>query len=157
LILYLLILELIKELLADEYKYEVTLQKLAYLEKEKGNFTEKYKENLHLVEQKAGLRNLILEKKLETIEDNLEIKEVQLRELLRKTSLDPNALSNINTTLEEVELMKGELINQLEDELKRIKEAHINMIKTYDAKLAEFGIPSEEMGFEPLIPVDLKK
>ncbi len=116
----------------------------------------KYKENLHLVEQKAGLRNLILEKKLETIEDNLEIKEVQLRELLRKTSLDPNALSNINTTLEEVELMKGELINQLEDELKRIKEAHINMIKTYDAKLAEFGIPSEEMGFEPLIPVDLK-
>lgn len=53
--------------------------------------------------------------------------------------------------------MKGELINQLEDELKRIKEAHINMIKTYDAKLAEFGIPSEEMGFEPLIPVDIKK
>jgi hypothetical protein len=53
--------------------------------------------------------------------------------------------------------MKGELINQLEDELKRIKEAHINMIKTYEAKLAEFGIPVEEMGFEPLIPVDIKK
>jgi hypothetical protein len=75
-------LELIKELLSDEYKYEVTLQKLAYLEKEKENFVSKYKENLHLVEQKAGLRNLILEKKLETIEDNLEIKEVQLRELI---------------------------------------------------------------------------
>ena len=150
-------LDLIKQLLNDEYKYEVTLQKLSYLEKEKDSFVNRYKENLHLVEQKAGLRNLILEKKLETIEDNLEIKEVQLRELLRKTSLDPNALSNLNTTLEEVELMKGELINQLEDELKRIKEAHINMIKTYDAKLAEFGIPSEEMGFEPLIPVDLKK
>ena len=98
-----------------------------------------------------------MEKKLETLEDNLEVKEVQLKELLKKFSVNPNALSNINTTLEEVELMKGELINQLEDELKRIKEAHINMIKTYDAKLAEFGIPVEEMGFEPLIPVDIKK
>ena len=28
------------------------------------------------------------------------------------------------------------------------------MIKTYEAKLAEFGIPVEEMGFEPLLPVN---
>ena len=101
---------------------------------------------------------MILEKKLETLEDNLEIKEVQLMELVRKLQINPNSVMvNLNTTLEEVELMKGELINQLEDELKRIKEAHINMIKTYDAKLAVFGIPVEEMGFEPLIPVDIKK
>jgi hypothetical protein len=79
-------------------------------------------------------------------------------ELVRKLQINPDSVMvNLNTTLEEVELMKGELINQLEDELKRIKEAHINMIKTYDAKLAEFGIPVEEMGFEPLIPVDIKK
>lgn len=95
---------------------------------------------------------------METLEDNLEIKEVQLMELVRKLQINPDSVMvNLNTTLEEVELMKGELINQLEDELKRIKEAHINMIKTYDAKLAEFGIPVEEMGFEPLIPVDVKK
>jgi hypothetical protein len=87
----------------------------------------------------------------------LEIKEVQLKELLKKTSLNPETINNINITLEEVELMKTELINQLEDELMRIKEAHINMIKTYEAKLAVFGIPQEEMGFEPLIPYDIKK
>jgi hypothetical protein len=99
-----------------------------------------------------------LEKKLETLEDNIEIKEVQLMELVRKLNLNPGSIMvNLNTTLEEVELMKGEMINQLEEELKRIKETHINMIKTYDAKLAEFGIPVEEMGFEPLIPVDIKK
>ena len=85
------------------------------------------------------------------------MKEVQLKELLKRTSLDPAAIANISNTFEEVELMKGELINQLEDELKRIKEAHINMVRTYEAKLAEFGIPVEEMGFDPLIPVDLKE
>ena len=132
-------------------------QKIHYLEKEKDSFTNKYKENLHMLEQKAGLRNLILEKKLETIEDNIEIKDAQLKELIKLSSIDPGALASMNNTLEEIELIKGESINQLEEELKKLKESHINMIKTYESKLAEFGIPVEEMGFEPLIPVDIQK
>jgi hypothetical protein len=51
-----LFLDLIKNLLDLEYKYEVTLQKISYLEKEKESFTNKYKLNLHAVEQRAGLR-----------------------------------------------------------------------------------------------------
>jgi len=47
---------LIKQLLDFEYKYEVTLQKISYLEKEKDNFMNKYKLNLHAVEQRSGLR-----------------------------------------------------------------------------------------------------
>ena len=77
--------------------------------------------------------------------------------MIKLSSIDPSAVVNLNNTLEEIELMKGELINQLEEELKKIKESHINMIKTYESKLAEFGIPVEEMGFEPLIPVDIQK
>ena len=145
---------LIKQLLAAEYKYEVTFQKVTYLDKEKEHFFNKYKESLHKVEQESGLKNLILEKKLEIVEDNLEIKEVQLKELLKKTLIDPTQIANLTSTLEEVELMKSETINQLEEELRRIKETHANMIKTYEAKLAEFGIPVEEIGFEPLLPVN---
>jgi hypothetical protein len=47
---------LIKQLLDFEYKYEVTLQKISYLEKERDNFMNKYKLNLHAVEQRSGLR-----------------------------------------------------------------------------------------------------
>jgi len=50
------IVALIKELLNHEYKYEVILQKINYLEKEKESFMNKYKLNLHSVEQHAGLR-----------------------------------------------------------------------------------------------------
>ena len=148
---------LIKDVLDYEFKLEVTLQRTSYLEKEKHQYLDKYKTRLHVVEQKAGLRNLILEKKFTSLEENLEIKEVQLKELLRKTSLNINETNLINTTLEELELIKEELINQLEDELNKIKSTHVNMIKTYEAKLIEFGIPVEEIGFEPLIPVDFKQ
>lgn len=82
---------------------------------------------------------------------------MQFQELLKKTNLDPSELANLNSTLEEVELSKGELIKELEDELKRIKEAHNNMVKTYEAKLSEFGIPVEELGFKPLVPVEVKE
>ncbi len=145
---------LIKLLLDEEYKYEVTLQKVKFLDKEHDHFVDKYKNSLHKVEQESGLKNLILEKKLEILEDNLEIKEVQLKELIKRTLIDPNQINELSSTLEEVDLMKTETINQLEEELKRIKETHANMIKTYEAKLAEFGIPVEEIGFEPLLPVN---
>ena len=91
---------------------------------------------------------------MEILEDNLEIKEVQLKELIKRTLIDPSEINQLTSTLEEVDLMKTETINQLEEELKRIKETHANMIKTYEAKLAEFGIPVEEIGFEPLLPVN---
>jgi len=45
-----------KELLDFEYKYEVTLQNISYLEKELNNIRSNYKGKLNEVEQKAGLR-----------------------------------------------------------------------------------------------------
>lgn len=51
---------LMKELLDFEYKYEVTLQKVSFLEKEKDSYMNKYKGELHSVEQKAGLRVLLI-------------------------------------------------------------------------------------------------
>ncbi len=45
-----------KELLDSEYKYEVTYQKILFLEKEKNGLTGKFKDVLNTVEQKSGLR-----------------------------------------------------------------------------------------------------
>lgn len=45
-----------KELLDFEYKYEVTLQNISYLEKELTALRNSYKGKLNEVEQKAGLR-----------------------------------------------------------------------------------------------------
>lgn len=47
---------MMKEMLDSEYKLEVVLQKIEYLKKEKNEYTKKYKDNLHIVEQKAGLK-----------------------------------------------------------------------------------------------------
>jgi hypothetical protein len=50
-----------------EWEYEVKLQQFQYLEKEKKQLFEEFHKVVYEVHQKAGLKNLLLEKKLETI------------------------------------------------------------------------------------------
>lgn len=59
------------------------------------------------------------------------------------------------STLDEVERIKNDTIREIQAELKKIREAHSNMVKTYEGKLSEFGIPVEELGFDPLVPANI--
>ena len=54
-----------------------------------------------------------------------------------------------------MENLKNEAIKEIQAELKKIREAHSNMVKTYEGKLSEFGIPVEELGFDPLVPANI--
>lgn len=69
--------------------------------------------------------------------------------------IDPKSVGVIKSTLEEVENMKNEAIKDIQLEMKKIREAHSNMVKTYEGKLSEFGIPVEELGFDPLVPANV--
>lgn len=45
---------------------------------------------------------------------------------------------------------KNKHVRDLQMELARVCKAHDDMLRTYEAKLEQFGIPKEEIGFEPL-------
>ena len=61
------IVETQKEYQDLEWQYEVRLQQYQYIEQEKKQLFEKFHGIVYDVHRKTGLRNLILEKKLETI------------------------------------------------------------------------------------------
>ena len=143
------------ELKDIEWQYEVRLQQFQYLEKEKDELFESFNQTIYELQQKTGLRNLVLEKKLETIQESLETKDAQINQLLAAAKIDPKTLGVIKNTLEEVENLKNEAIKEIQNELKKIREAHSNMVKTYEGKLSEFGIPVEELGFDPLVPANI--
>lgn len=131
------------------------LQQYQYIEQEKKQLFERFHGVVYDVHRKTGLRNLILEKKLETIQESLETKDAQTNQILATARIDPQALGMIRSTLEEVEQLKNEAIREIQNELKKIREAHSNMVKTYEGKLSEFGIPVEELGFDPLVPANI--
>ena len=138
-----------------EWQYEVRHQQYQYISEEKKKLFEKFHGVVYDVHRKTGLRNLILEKKLETIQEGLETKDAQTNQILATARIDPQALGMIRSTLEEVEQLKNEAIREIQTELKKIREAHSNMVKTYEGKLSEFGIPVEELGFDPLVPANI--
>jgi hypothetical protein len=135
-----------------EYEYEVKVQSLKYLQKETSKLSELYSRTVHEVQQKAGLNNLILEKKLANIQNDLEVKDIELNEYLLAANIDPRAIGSLPKTLDEVLDAKKDLIASLENQLQQIRRAHSHMIKAYEGKLSEFVIPIEELGFDPLAP-----
>ena len=45
---------------------------------------------------------------------------------------------------------KNSAIKDLQYELARVCKAHNDLLRTYEAKLNQFGVSVEEMGFKPL-------
>lgn len=75
---------------------------------------------------------------MQILEEKLEKKEAQLGEAGVK--LDPN--SGIAAVLES----KNNLIKSLRYDLGKVTKAHNDVIQAFEAKMAEYGIPLEEMG-----------
>lgn len=74
-----------------EFEYEVKLQQLKYLERERDALSEKFNEAIYDIQSKTGLKNLLLEKQVAFIEENLEVKDLQLNQILQQApNLDPN-------------------------------------------------------------------
>lgn len=132
------------------WEHEVLTQRFEGTVKERDELYKKFIKAVHDVQQKSNLKNLLLEKKLGALGDTLEKKEAQLNEVLTASNLDPSALTVVTRKLEDVLDSKNSAIKDLQYELARVCKAHNDLLRTYEAKLAQFGIPVEEMGFKPL-------
>jgi hypothetical protein len=71
--------------------------------------------------------------------------------VLTAANLDPGTLAAINKRLEEVLDNKNQIIKALQYDIAKVSKAHNDLIRVYEAKLTEFGIPVDELGFRPLV------
>ncbi|KAJ3293516.1 Dynein regulatory complex subunit 4 [Borealophlyctis nickersoniae] len=133
------------------WEHEVLEQRFAQIQKERDELYEGFVDRIIGVQQKTGFKNLILEKKVQSLKESLEKKDLQLNEILKATNLDPAALSNLTRRLEEVLDAKNQQIKELQYDLAKVTKAYNDMIRVYEAKLTEFSIPVEELGFKPLM------
>ncbi len=132
------------------WEHEVLEQKFDHVSKERDELYEKFEQAIYSVQQKSGLKNLILEKKLGEVSERLETKEAQLNEVIAKSDIDPAAKAQVGRKLQEVLDAKNGAIKELQFELAKTQKAHNDLLRIYDAKLAEFGILGEEMGHRPI-------
>merc|ERR1711998_663572 len=128
-----------KELKTLAWEHEVLQQRTSQVQQERDELYEKFESTIYDVQQKSGFRNLLLEKK-----------DAQLSEVLAASNLDPAVLGQVTNKLDDLLEEKNRAIKDLQFEIARVIKGHNDLIRTYEAKLAEYGIPKQELGFEPL-------
>merc|ERR1711988_1035344 len=124
-----------------EFQHEVLQQQLTTVSAERDELYGKFQHAIYDVQRKSGLKNLILEKKIDSIEEVLEI--------VATMNADDATTQGVSQRLDQVLQYKNDIVAQLEEEVQRIKDSHRTMVRTYESKLAEYGIPAEELGFTP--------
>lgn len=134
-----------------EFQDEVLQQQLGLITTERDELYSQFQYSIYDVQQKAGLKNLVLEKKIDAVEEALETTEAQVSELLTSANVDQASASGISQKLDQVIAYKNDIVAQLQEEVQRIRDSQRTMVKTYESKLAEYGIPPEELGFTPAI------
>ncbi|XP_048014054.1 dynein regulatory complex subunit 4 isoform X1 [Megalobrama amblycephala] len=139
-----------RELKELKWEHEVLEQRFTKVQLERDELYMKFTKAILEVQQKSGFKNLLLECKLSALTDTLEKKEAQLSEVLSVSNLDPTTLSVVTHKLEEVLESKNHTITDLQYEVSRVCKAYNDLLKTSKAKLREFGIHVEELGFKPL-------
>ncbi|KAL6445721.1 hypothetical protein ACFW04_000887 [Cataglyphis niger] len=138
-------LTMTKDLENLKWENEVLELRFEKCQSERDELHSRFVSAIFELQQKTGLKNVLLEKKLEKLSELLEQREAQISEVLTAAQLDPAAVINANKKLE-----KNAAIQDLQYELAKVCKAHDDLLKTYERKLQEYGIPKAELGFQPL-------
>ncbi|KAL3280066.1 hypothetical protein HHI36_017573 [Cryptolaemus montrouzieri] len=119
------------------------------LQSEHQELKKRFNQAILEVQQKTSLKNILLEKRIKVLGENVEQKDALIEELIMKLQ-EPQYAVKANKKLEAILNKKNATINDLQYELARVCKAHDDLLDTYEEKLHEYGIPKIELGFIPL-------
>lgn len=146
-----------KQLKDLTWETEVLLLRNNTLVKQREELKEKFEEAVIELQQKTGLKNVLLERKIEIMEKESEKREIMLQETVNacKTATgsagnDAESAIQLERRIENILEDKNKMIQDLRYEVVRVTKAHDDLLATYESKLVQFGIPKEELGFKPL-------
>ncbi|KAJ7548142.1 hypothetical protein O6H91_08G119900 [Diphasiastrum complanatum] len=129
-----------------EWKYRLLEESFEKVKEEKDNIATSFHNNIFNVQQKCGLKSLLLQQKVQVLDEEVEKKEAQLGEIFNAAKLDLNELGSAKDRVNKVLESKNREIRVLYYENGKIRSAYNSIIKAFEAKLAEYGIPLQEMG-----------
>ena len=135
-----------------EYEYEIRFQQFKFLDEESKRVKTNFDEKLQEIYQKAGLNNLILEKEIAMLKENIEVWDSQVKNLLLGFDLSAEEKQAIETNIQMNEKQKDQKLIELKKKLVEVRKAHLQMVAFYHAKMQEHQIPINELGFVPKLP-----
>ncbi|XP_018574466.1 growth arrest-specific protein 8 [Anoplophora glabripennis] len=140
------LLETSKELGNVQWAYDALELRFGKLQEERDELHDKFVKAILEVQQKTGVKNILLQKRIETLSNVAEHREAIIGELTAAAQKPP---AKSNQKLEEILAKKNATISDLQYELARVCKAHDDLLEMYEEKLVQYGIPRGELGFTP--------
>lgn len=136
-----------KQLSELKWEAETLRMRCDALTEERDTLNARFEKAVMDLQQKTAMKNVLLERRLTLANTEAEKREVVLGEVLHAAGMEPHALGKKMETLIKT---KNDTIQDLKYELARVCKAHDDLLVTYEAKMVQFGIPVEELGFQPI-------
>lgn len=133
-----------KELNSVKWEMEALRMRCDTIEDERDELKKRFGEIMIEMQQKTGLKNVLLERKLAQLRKEYERLEMVFGEVLKVTGLDPQDLC---TKVENYLRQKNERIEQLEYELARIARCYKDLLESYETHLEKSGMPKDSHQF----------
>lgn len=141
----LLILE--QEYATLSWEFEVLQQRATQVAKEFEELNIQFQSSIYDVQQKTGLKNLLLEKKMDAMTMQLEQKDAELNEVLLHAKLEPAIVDRVKGRLEDIMANKNHDLRELEKEMANILRLQQKLAAAMELKMSEYGLPVDELGF----------
>lgn len=136
------------------------------MQEERDELHDRFVEAILEVQQKTGVKNILLQKRIQTLSQITEHRDVVIGELTLALKQSPDQVNKkleVSVTQKKFKLLfwfffcfkgilskKNATISDLQYELARVCKAHDDLLATFEEKLKLYGIPRSELGFTPL-------
>jgi len=126
---------------ALSWEHEVLGQRAAQVQRELDELQAQFQASIYDVQQKSGLKGLLLDKKMDAMTRRLEQRDAELND-------------RVKGRLEDVMAIKAHDQRELERELARVSRLQHELATAVRAKMSEYGLPLDELGFAPHVKGD---
>ncbi|XP_001355028.2 dynein regulatory complex subunit 4 [Drosophila pseudoobscura] len=125
---------------------------------ERESLKERFNDVIVELQQKTGLKNVLLERKIAALMREDEKRSIVLHETIATCA--PNFADKLTSLDERVGSIideKNKIIIDLRYEVAKARKAHDDLLETYECKLKQFGVPTDNLGFTPIRDRDEKQ
>merc|ERR1711998_52450 len=133
-----------------EWEREALEQRYEKVKKERDMLYTNLQSAVYEVRQKAGFKNMLLNKKMDLLEEKISTNAVMLGEAISAAGIAPDKVGGVARRMREVVEEKDKQITEMQDDIQMVSEAYNNMLATYMAKLNEYSYPVDDLGFKPV-------
>ncbi|XP_078128802.1 dynein regulatory complex subunit 4-like [Sander vitreus] len=138
-----------KELRDLTVEHELLLQAFEKVQQERDDLLKMQTEAILDMQQKCGLKELLLERKLAALTETVEKKEAQLCAALSASNVDQTAGGSAANKLEEILASKRASIAALQSDLARDCEEYDGLLQSCQEKLKASGVPLNDLSVRP--------